>query len=308
LEICYNKIINNLLELTDENNRVNAKSITKKNLTQIEIEIFSFCNRQCWFCPNSFIDRHSTNNFMDENLYLKILSELQEIDYSNIITYSRYNEPLSDKIFLTRLKQARKACPNAELHTNSNGDYITKEYLDELVNAGLNSIAIQCYFGENENFDFRIAGEKAKAMAQKLDLGLEILEFDVFNRIIFKFPRDDIKVTYSAHDFKKIANNRGDTLKKVLPYERTSSCLIQFKHLYIDYNGSFMACCNLRSDIEKHKDFILGNANESSIFEVFMGEKIINYRKKLGVNGKKIWPCDSCKFAPYDCDINLQNN
>lgn len=61
---------------------------------------------------------------MPEEQYLKILEQLKEINYSNIITYSRYNEPLSNReIFIKRIKQARKYCPNAFIRTNSNGDF-----------------------------------------------------------------------------------------------------------------------------------------------------------------------------------------
>ena len=87
-------IINNVGELLGLSNNTDNKQIMKKNLTQVEIEIFSYCNRTCWFCPNSIIDRHSENHFMPEEQYLKILEQLKEINYSNIITYSRYNEPL----------------------------------------------------------------------------------------------------------------------------------------------------------------------------------------------------------------------
>ena len=69
----------------------------------VEIEVFSFCNRRCWFCPNSTIDRHSSNIFMDENLYHSILSDLNKIKYKGIISYSRYNEPLADRIIIEEI-------------------------------------------------------------------------------------------------------------------------------------------------------------------------------------------------------------
>ena len=147
-------IINNVGELLGLSNNTDNKQIMKKNLTQVEIEIFSYCNRTCWFCPNSIIDRHSENHFMPEEQYLKILEQLKEINYSNIITYSRYNEPLSNReIFIKRIKQARKYCPNAFIRTNSNGDFLTSlEYLDEIAAAGINEIDVQCYLNENEEF------------------------------------------------------------------------------------------------------------------------------------------------------------
>ena len=36
---------------------MNNKDLFKKHLKLIEIEVFSFCNRKCWYCPNSYIDR-----------------------------------------------------------------------------------------------------------------------------------------------------------------------------------------------------------------------------------------------------------
>ena len=54
----------------------------KESLKFIEIEIFSYCNRKCWFCPNSFVDRISHNHLMPEEKYLEILQQLKDINYS----------------------------------------------------------------------------------------------------------------------------------------------------------------------------------------------------------------------------------
>ena len=59
------------------------KEIFKQNLKLIEIETFSYCNRKCWFCPNSFVDRISDNKIMPEEVYLDLLSQLSEIDTSD---------------------------------------------------------------------------------------------------------------------------------------------------------------------------------------------------------------------------------
>ena len=37
----------------------------------VEVEVHSYCNRVCWFCPNSFIDRKTKTYYLNENLYLK---------------------------------------------------------------------------------------------------------------------------------------------------------------------------------------------------------------------------------------------
>ena len=73
------------------------KEFFKENLKLIEIETFSYCNRKCWFCPNSFVDRLSDNKIMPEEVYLDLLNQLKEIDFSGDLTYSRYNEPTAKR-------------------------------------------------------------------------------------------------------------------------------------------------------------------------------------------------------------------
>ena len=83
---------------------ISSKSFFRKNLKLIEIEIFSYCNRVCWFCPNSFIDRRSSNTEMQDVHYEKIINDLADIEYDGELTYSRYNEPLSHRdIFIKRV-------------------------------------------------------------------------------------------------------------------------------------------------------------------------------------------------------------
>lgn len=168
---------------------------------------------------------------MDENIYLKIIYNLKEIDYSNNINFHRFNEPLSQKeLIINRIKQARFNLPKAIIGIFTNGDYLTKEYLDELKDAGVNSV-----------------------------------------------------------------------------YDRTFRCFFPFTDLYIDYNGYCMPCCHLRSDIESHQNFILGNIYDSNLFEIFTNQKTVELRKYLCVNSKKISPCSKCEAETEYRFINLVN-
>ena len=73
------------------------KQILKHYLRLVELEIASFCNRTCYFCPNAHIDRKSTSTELDEAVFLKILNNLAEIEYSKDISFHRFNEPLANK-------------------------------------------------------------------------------------------------------------------------------------------------------------------------------------------------------------------
>lgn len=268
-----------------------------EKVSLVEIEIFSYCNRQCWFCPNSFIDRHSTNILMDENLYLKILSELKAINYSGTISYSRYNEPTSHKeIFLERLRQAREYLPNARLHTNTNGDYITKEYIDELCSAGLNSLFIQCYLKKDEIFDNQKLKERIIKKANDLGLEYNFIK-DIHDRVDAKFEHKDMLIRMYARDFKVNGNFRAGTLDTIKPQKRNRPCYTIFREIYIDHNGSVMPCCNFRSDIKEHEKFILGNVKDNNVFDIFNGETNLKLRSILCNNEFDLYPCCECTFT-----------
>ena len=41
-----------------------VKRLFSNHVRSVEIENHSFCNRTCWFCPNSFIDRRTENTLL----------------------------------------------------------------------------------------------------------------------------------------------------------------------------------------------------------------------------------------------------
>ena len=58
-------------------------------------------------------------------------------------------------------------------------------------------------------------------------------------------------------------------------YVRTSPCLSPFYHFYVEFNGNVMPCCNLRSEIARHKYAIITGLNTSSdIFLIYAGERL----------------------------------
>ena len=112
--------------------------------------------------------------------------------------------------------------------------------------------------------------------------------------------------TYAIRDFKNIANNRGESLRKnQKEFFRMANCLVPYQHIYVDYNGECMLCCNLRHDIEAHRQFIVGDANKTPLDKIFMSETQLKYRKLLSCDGNNIHPCCSCKFFVSQKDMNL---
>jgi hypothetical protein len=270
----------------------------KNQLKLIEIEVFSYCNRKCWFCHNSFINRQESNTIMPEEMYLSILNQLAEIDYDKEITYSRYNEPLAQKeLILKRIRQARQILPKSKLRTNTNGDYVTLKYIHELRDAGLNELFIQQYLANNEFYDH---SKIKKRMLKKIkSIGVNYTTIsDVYNqRIEYNLEVDGIMVHLRARNFavegtartKKVSEFNED-------YIRTKPCKQPFNNMYIDYNGSIMVCCNTRSDVPDHKNGVMAHINDAPIWEIYRNEKYAPWREHLKDKSPKSGICAGCKI------------
>ena len=66
----------------------------------VEISDSGTCNRACVFCPRSdsaWIKEFDNKEFIKKELHEKICKELSQYNYSGIIVYSGFNEPLLNK-------------------------------------------------------------------------------------------------------------------------------------------------------------------------------------------------------------------
>ena len=269
-----------------------------EELKFIEIEIFSYCNRKCWFCRNSFVDRLSHNHLMPEEKYLNILQQLKDINFSGEVAYSRYNEPTAFRdIFIKRIKQAREYLPNAKLRTNTNGDYMTKDYIEELESIGFNELFIQQYLSNNEVYNHKKVTKKMLKKIKKLDIPAELIVDVDDHKIEYDLSYKNMTVHIRARNFAFDGSSRGDVVPIAMDYTRTERCLKPFDSMYVDYNGSVMICCNLRSDVEGHDIGYMGNAFDEKLDNIFSGDKYKPWRDHHLTDGPKEGVCKTCKIG-----------
>jgi radical SAM protein with 4Fe4S-binding SPASM domain len=256
-----------------------------EKVRMVEIEISNYCNRTCSWCPNSFIDRRSDKIDMDENTYLKILKELQALNYSGTISYSRYNEPTANgELLIKRLSQAREIVPAARLVTNTNGDYITKKLLEKIE---IDELSIMDY--DNKGME--------AILAKMNKIGISV-EKTVDNNIYGLFTKKNgkqMKIVYSVNWPKEAKiGNRATSLKEYINAgERTKPCHEPTYFIGIDYNGSITPCCEFRSDYEPHVEMMLGNVNNNTLREIYESEKATKFRESVA-NAKFGKLCKYC--------------
>jgi len=226
----------------------------------IEIELFSFCNRECSFCPNSFIDRHTDNKLLDIDIFKKIINELVEFNYSNYISFSRYNEPLSHRDILEdRIKYIRKVLPEATLVLNTNGDYDWK-------GIDIDEITVMDY-------DNKLKEEQRGLFKRKNN-----------PKIVRKMRLGKI-------------NNRAGALDIKGNFVRDVPCFEPTYFVGIDYTGDIVPCCNIRHDVTIHKPYVLGNLKQKSLDNILSSKRATKFREDVS---NMIFPdiCKSCSKLP----------
>ena len=257
------------------------------NLKLVEIEIFNYCNRTCEFCPNVTIDRKSAVIELPESCFLNTLQELKDQDFDGYVTFSRYNEPLSqDELLKKRAKQVREYLPNVTLIFNTNGDFLTKKRLDGL---DVDEISVMDY--DNKGI------EKCKKRLERVEVDITEIEYPFIKGIW-----GNTKFLYYV-DFVEnhtLWNDRGGALEELsLKERRTEPCLEPDRFIGVDYNGNIMPCCVTRSDIDSHQDFILGNIKEQSVMDIFNSERAKTIREKA-MKGDFDDDMKPCHYCPYE--------
>jgi len=234
---------------------------------------------------------------MDENDYLDIIMQLKEIDFSGVITYSRYNEPLAFReLILKRISQARRMLPKAKLKTNTNGDYVTLEYIYQLRDAGLDELYIQQYLANNELYDHTKMQKRMIRKTINLGVSYSVIS-DVLNqRIEYNLNVPGITVHIRAKNMSVEGNSRTDKVAEFnQEYTRMKACNQPFYNMYIDYNGYVMVCCNVRSDVPSHKSGVMAHIRDDKLWNIFANEKYKPWRDHLQFDGPKKGVCKGCK-------------
>ena len=284
-----------LKELTDPQE---AAALFKHSVRMVEIEVPSYCNRKCWFCPNATYDRVSDNKLMPAEMYSSILRQLASIGYDGAITYSRYNEPLADKMILERIAEARRMLPDAQLHTNTNGDYLDLEYIEQLYAVGLRSLNIQIYLANKEHYDhakIKAAGDK---ILKRVKLPHTLTRDTPGEWYEHALHYRDMSIRLYGRNFEIGGTSRGGEVPIHMDYQRTSPCLIPFWAVYIDHDGSTVPCCNLRSDIPSHAGYVIGKlAQQPDLFLQYASRFAANFRTSLIKEGVKKGVCSNCHYA-----------
>ena len=243
--------------------------------SEIEISESGMCNRTCSFCPRSDPGYEEVNEFISFDLHKKLCDQLKEVNYSGLIIYSGFVEPLLDKNIYNLIKYAKSTLPKSNVEIISNGDVLSEARLEKLYDSGLDRIQISLYDGLEQHKKFIRLGKKLNLDNNKYVLRARYL------------PEEK--------NFGITLSNRGGMLEnaeyKIMPTKKklNKKCFYPGYKFFLDYNGDVLMCSH-----DWGKKNILGNLNKNSFLDIWLNEKSTIARKKLFSADRSLQPCNVC--------------
>ena len=243
--------------------------------SEIEISESGMCNRKCSFCPRSAPDYEHKNEFINFDLHKKLCDQLKDLNYSGLIIYSGFVEPMLDKNIYKLVNYAKTTLSKARIDMISNGDVLNEKRLKKLYDSGLDRLQISLYDGEEQHSKFIDLGKKLKLTNKKYVLRPRYL------------PEEQ--------DFGITLSNRGGMLENaeyvIAPRKEKlrKKCFYPSYKFFLDYNGDVLMCSH-----DWGKKNILGNLKNENFLDIWLSEKFNLARQKLNNADRSLNPCNVC--------------
>lgn len=247
--------------------------------SHIELSINGLCNRSCHFCPRSNPSQYpSRNEYLEINLWEKLLSELKDQSYTGRLSFSGFSEPLLHPDLAKMISLSKTYLPSSIIEIVSNGDLLTSEIAKSCFEAGLDKLLVSMYDGDHQIFHFDQIFANACVSKDKYILRKRYLGED-----------EQFGLTFSNR-----AGSVSPIDAKELPLK--SKCFYTHYRMMIDHNGDVLLCPH-----DWKSKIIAGNINDQNIYSIWYGEKLSFVRNRLGKADRTFEPCASC-----DVDGTLQ--
>ena len=248
----------------------------------LDIELTNLCNMQCVMCPTGNNSVKRGRGFMDMPLLEKILDEAS--DYQTPIRYIRWGEPMLHPEFANAVIETKVR--NLICHINTNGKLLDDSWIEFIVSVGMDSIKFS-FQGVNKRAyeDFRNSREFHKLLnkikrlhAYRESLGA-LFPFIQIGTTVTTEPQylidQFINQVDSFTDAVYVGSTR-DLQQKTPSSVKYCECPEVFDKLSINFDGSVSACCG---DYDNYT--IIGDANTSSLLDIWNGEPLARFRKML---------------------------
>ncbi|MCX7920860.1 MAG: SPASM domain-containing protein [Clostridia bacterium] len=238
---------------------------SKRPFDFVEIEVNSKCNRSCSYCPNATLTRKETGE-MEESLFKLLMEQLKSINYDGIVNYHFFGEPLLCSNLDKFVSMTKKYLPHSTPQIFSNGDFLDKKRIKDLVELGIEKFVVTQHIGPKNDFESV----------------LNTLSEDLRSKIIYRTYKD-----------MNLSNRSGILSEKVTGSASSSNkipCTIPVGFVIITLLGNVLPCYD-----DFHQKNTMGNIKDDNIVDIWNSEKYIKFRKMLSEGHRDYSPaCKDC--------------
>jgi len=227
----------------------------------VSIETTTYCNRRCWYCPNSIFERGLLENkkLLPATLFYKIVDELAELKFKGIFAPNLYGEPLLDERLIDFVAYARRKNPLIAIYIFTNGDYLTVDYYKNLVQAGVSVFIIT-----------RHSDEVSATVTQVLQYRQE-------------HGHDGVQLAFEK---LSIICNRGGLIRQGT-VSSPRDCRVLIPEIAVDYQGNVILCCQ-----DYFSSVTFGNVGTEKLIDIWKKPAYKRLRRKLQ---KGVFEPEICK-------------
>jgi radical SAM protein with 4Fe4S-binding SPASM domain len=195
---------------------------------------------------------------MRDDVFLKILMDLEDFDYKESIHLYLMGEPLTDDKIVERVKITRGIFPENVIFISTNGDYLTEDVLKSLISAGITWIGVSHYDDKNKHL-YELSTKYPMLTHQNVGT----LRWTFYNR--------------AGHvDVSCISPQK--------------ECDWVYEKAYVNYKGDVILCCS-----DYKYEVVFGNIMKQAFKEIYDSDFYNEYRKKHREGrGKEMPLCANC--------------
>lgn len=267
----------------------------------IEIEIGTYCNRVCQWCPNGWDNRGKSKKFMSQEIWRKIIFDLATEKYAGWLAFHNYNEPLADPTIFEKIKFVNEILPNAKTAIYTNGDYLNKDTSDILLDLEVKEIRITLYPKQKDIFVQQTDDKMLNLISY---LGFDINSQNIIDgkrgrEVIFKINKTNFHVILP--NIKGYTDRAGSVEVKELKLSslRNQPCYLPSHSAAIDYLGNLKLCCQVYNvETPVSSTYKIGNIGLSNFWELWHSGKMKKYRMDaVKANFKTMEICQFCSHS-----------
>lgn len=296
------------LDRVDEYSKVeNAELFPPYPLRGLHIELSNVCNHQCIFCASRKMTRKK--GFMDEKLLQRLLDEAYEEGFREVGFYLN-GEPFMSKNLAAYVKRAKQK-GYSYVYLDSNGGAVQFEFIEEVLDAGLDSIKYSINGTNRENYQF-IHGrddferalvnlkktyqyKKEKNPSLNVYVSIAVTKYieDSLDNFVKQIEHDCDEVL--INDVIEMGGYMTEEIPRIRPTEKLHDlsmcipCYMLWNGLYITYEGYATACC---ADYQNY--LVYADLNKTTIKDAWHNELITELRRKHVDGNIKGLPCYTC--------------